>query len=138
MHISTGTDTPCSISSQTAPDVNKLPDEHAKSPQAPSRPQGIFDIDDIFDDLNNFIPVGSFTVNVETKAGGVPALWPTRNEWKEADTILIFLWLGIYEVERVLRELITHRIIRVFARSHPHNDQQGTFRLYGKIHGENV
>lgn len=149
MHISA--DASFSVSSHTAQDLNKLPNGRANSQDAPSSAEDR--VEDIYGNLHNYIPFGSLTANLRIESHGGFATWPIRNEWQEAD-----IWsrpvrlakhggqnLGQNHVgqwwrfEKLMRELMNSgAAVRVFARRHPQDDQKGTFRIYGKIHGENV
>lgn len=137
MHISA--DVSFSVSTHTAPDLSKLPNGRAKSQDAPSSVEDKGE--DIYGNLHNYIPFGSVTGNLRIEPDGVLDRWPIRNEWQEAD-----LWSRPVRLaehrspfESLVRDLMkSGTVVRVFGRRHPQDNQKGTFRVYGKIHGENV
>ena len=127
----TSADTTFSGSSQTAENLSELPDERANR-------QNSHCAEDIFEDINNYIPLGTVTVDLRISVNRLLVKWPTRDEWQECDSSRSQELLGQYErVQRPFGVLLQDRLIRVFGRRHPQNPQKGIFRVYGKIH-ENV
>lgn len=121
MHIPSGSSH--SSSCQANPDWNEA-DAHAE---------------DIVFALHNYIPFGSVTVNLRRDPDGFLVAWPVRDEWQEANNSLRPVLLGQCEpFESPLRTLLCGKAIRVFGRRHQQDDGKGTFRVYGKIYGQNV
>lgn len=92
-----------------------------------------FSPEDIIEDLDYYIPVGTVTANLRIKPDGVLVTWPVRHEWEEAN--LAFRCVRLAHpaelgVEDILRAFTTDRSIRLFGRRHPQDDQKGTFRVY--------
>lgn len=110
-----------------------VPNEIGQIGRAPAP----FSPEDIIEDLDCYIPVGTVTANLRVKPDGVLVTWPVRHEWQEANLGHRRVRLAHpaeLRVEGLLRALTTYRSIRLLGRRHPQDDQKGTFRVYGKIH----
>lgn len=98
---------------------------------------------DVYQNLDQFIPVGTVTRKIVVEEDGEVIEWPIRNndEWQEVDPSHGHSYLdhpSEPKVEHLLRPEKLGGSIRVFGRRHPQDDLTVTFRVYGKIHWDQL
>lgn len=132
-------DGPVSVSSQSAPELEELSVSSQAAPYLEELPdeQSHASLINLLGNLENYVPLGSLTAIFKLKAvDGSLITWPIRDEWQESDPFAKPARIVHVEqnelIQGQLRNLILSKLIRVFGRRHPQDDQMGIFRVYGK------